>query len=101
MLLRQRQAMPNAWPIRTTPPSLSPQCRSDQSNPADQRWPIELSDLRVYLRSGDRAVGQSADDDDPAELRIRSEEHTSELQSRGHLVCRLLLVNKKFFYFYI
>src|SRR5439155_8228648 len=25
---------------------------------------------------------------------IRSEEHTSELQSRGHLVCRLLLVKK-------
>src|SRR5437870_8963438 len=24
-------------------------------------------------------------------LRARSEEHTSELQSRGHLVCRLLL----------
>src|SRR5690625_6502660 len=30
-------------------------------------------------------------------LRIkRSEEHTSELQSRGHLVCRLLLEKKKF-----
>src|SRR5439155_19510511 len=26
----------------------------------------------------------------------RSEEHTSELQSRGHLVCRLLLEKKKF-----
>src|SRR5690625_6149874 len=26
--------------------------------------------------------------------RARSEEHTSELQSRGHLVCRLLLENK-------
>src|SRR5439155_6448796 len=25
----------------------------------------------------------------------RSEEHTSELQSRGHLVCRLLLEKKK------
>src|SRR5690625_6753687 len=25
----------------------------------------------------------------------RSEEHTSELQSRGHLVCRLLLETKK------
>src|SRR6266702_8891243 len=25
----------------------------------------------------------------------RSEEHTSELQSRGHLVCRLLLAKKK------
>src|SRR5439155_19389647 len=28
-------------------------------------------------------------------LMIRSEEHTSELQSRGHLVCRLLLEKKK------
>src|SRR5690625_7975638 len=28
-------------------------------------------------------------------LRQRSEEHTSELQSRGHLVCRLLLEKKK------
>src|SRR5439155_18373057 len=27
--------------------------------------------------------------------RQRSEEHTSELQSRGHLVCRLLLEKKK------
>src|SRR5439155_3148503 len=29
----------------------------------------------------------------------RSEEHTSELQSRGHLVCRLLLEKKKQFGF--
>src|SRR5690554_7589776 len=28
--------------------------------------------------------------------RIRSEEHTSELQSRPHLVCRLLLEKKKY-----
>src|SRR5439155_16651179 len=27
-------------------------------------------------------------------VRVRSEEHTSELQSRGHLVCRLLLEKK-------
>src|SRR3989442_2100586 len=37
---------------------------------------------------------------DPAEVRLpvvrdRSEEHTSELQSRPHLVCRLLLEKKK------
>src|SRR5437870_10380762 len=31
----------------------------------------------------------------PDRGRIRSEEHTSELQSRGHLVCRLLLEKKK------
>src|SRR3989442_9374061 len=30
-----------------------------------------------------------------AELETRSEEHTSELQSRPHLVCRLLLEKKK------
>src|SRR5690348_18005553 len=32
---------------------------------------------------------------DPARLRLRSEEHTSELQSPVHLVCRLLLEKKK------
>src|SRR3989442_8232114 len=32
---------------------------------------------------------------DTGGLRCRSEEHTSELQSRPHLVCRLLLEKKK------
>src|SRR5690625_1661199 len=31
-------------------------------------------------------------------LDVRSEEHTSELQSRGHLVCRLLPEKKKLIY---
>src|SRR5690625_5389405 len=31
----------------------------------------------------------------PAATTAQSEEHTSELQSRGHLVCRLLLEKKK------
>src|SRR2546429_2536835 len=31
----------------------------------------------------------------PRECALRSEEHTSELQSRLHLVCRLLLEKKK------
>src|SRR5439155_26762268 len=30
----------------------------------------------------------------PNAIDLRSEEHTSELQSRGHLVCRLLLEKK-------
>src|SRR5687768_18308029 len=33
--------------------------------------------------------------DDCVAQRLRSEEHTSELQSRLHLVCRLLLEKKK------
>src|SRR3712207_6906058 len=32
---------------------------------------------------------------DPGGKRLRSEEHTSELQSRQYLVCRLLLEKKK------
>src|SRR5438445_5913259 len=42
-------------------------------------------------------VGELADLADRKELldRIRSEEHTSELQSRQYLVCRLLLEKKK------
>src|SRR2546422_3498556 len=38
-------------------------------------------------RGDHRAVGQP--------VQLRSEEHTSELQSRLHLVCRLLLEKKK------
>src|SRR3712207_8715633 len=34
-------------------------------------------------------------------LNKRSEEHTSELQSRQYLVCRLLLEKKKTYYYYL
>src|SRR5690625_5857666 len=40
------------------------------------------------------ADGHADVEDDEVSL-VRSEEHTSELQSRGHLVCRLLLEKKK------
>src|SRR3989442_11505263 len=45
-----------------------------------------------------RRLIDGGDDGPPAvalALRDRSEEHTSELQSRPHLVCRLLLEKKK------
>src|SRR5690625_6600396 len=38
--------------------------------------------LPYYLRQKDASI--------PLAPYVRSEEHTSELQSRGHLVCRLL-----------
>src|SRR5690625_5574348 len=44
----------------------------------------------LKLRGG---VAQVGNDTNPYRL-LRSEEHTSELQSRGHLVCRLLLEKK-------
>src|SRR5690625_2879486 len=48
--------------------------------------------LNNSSRSSERVIMEAIRDRD-AEL--RSEEHTSELQSRGHLVCRLLLEKKK------
>src|SRR5690625_7587318 len=49
---------------------------------------------RLDLRLGPQPP-DTLDDDDRADHQQRSEEHTSELQSRGHLVCRLLLEKKK------
>src|SRR5690625_6957035 len=40
--------------------------------------------------------GRDGDDDFWTTHHHRSEEHTSELQSRGHLVCRLLLEKKQY-----
>src|SRR5690625_5374875 len=48
---------------------------------------------RALHRRGLPAVGAVAASTDRAHHQ-RSEEHTSELQSRGHLVCRLLLEKK-------
>src|SRR3712207_7421725 len=51
---------------------------------------------RVLGRDPDRAVeGALAEAGPLDEPRRRSEEHTSELQSRQYLVCRLLLEKKK------
>src|SRR3712207_7531251 len=47
------------------------------------RWPREIRIIDIALMDDYRNSG------------IRSEEHTSELQSRQYLVCRLLLEKKK------
>src|SRR3712207_7032454 len=51
-----------------------------------------IGDDPVVLEDARRIVAGTAGDDGP---RDRSEEHTSELQSRQYLVCRLLLEKKK------
>src|SRR2546429_7215191 len=57
-----------------------------------QRLPAHqhLRNLRVPARIVARISSRSRDFE-----AVRSEEHTSELQSRLHLVCRLLLEKKK------
>src|SRR5436309_10504320 len=46
-------------------------------------------------RAGWTAARPRAGGPGPSSRRVRSEEHTSELQSRENLVCRLLLEKKK------
>src|SRR2546422_3767867 len=50
-----------------------------------QRWPLKITGTSHPTTSGRFAQSSVG----------RSEEHTSELQSRLHLVCRLLLEKKK------
>src|SRR3989442_8828047 len=49
---------------------------------------------RIRIARGRRHVVEFRNNQRPAAA-FRSEEHTSELQSRPHLVCRLLLEKKK------
>src|SRR5690625_5325766 len=65
-----------------------------------ERWVSDGNNIKEGLEEKGYTVDmQYADDDIPTQqqqldqmiTQERSEEHTSELQSRGHLVCRLLL----------
>src|SRR2546422_1630792 len=51
--------------------------------------------LEAPLERLDRLAGRDAHDLEQVRDARRSEEHTSELQSRLHLLCRLLLVKKE------
>src|SRR2546429_1591426 len=79
-LFRSRRALPcTLWVAMNPAPDKYPLLYAIES-PADLRRMSfgELPALAVELRE------------------FRSEEHTSELQSRLHLVCRLLLEKKKY-----
>src|SRR5437660_3192054 len=54
-----------------------------------------LSEFLDFARTGVTSVRKADLVEIAHHAADRSEEHTSELQSRGHLVCRLLLEKKK------
>src|SRR2546421_3349534 len=73
----------------------------DEKNP----WWIVMPDITKYLQRSSYLLRQGTavndvalylpNDEGWAHFTNRSEEHTSELQSRSDLVCRLLLEKKK------
>src|SRR2546421_8923602 len=67
--------------------------RSVESVPTKPTLQDAVPEVGPFLKKGgclgrDRALSRR-------DIRLRSEEHTSELQSRSDLVCRLLLEKKK------
>src|SRR3712207_7477696 len=64
--------------------------RLRRPTPLDRPLDVRTTDAGVELLDDDELLATAA----PAVLDLRSEEHTSELQSRQYLVCRLLLEKK-------
>src|SRR6266498_4863989 len=70
--------------------------RARESRRADARVEVYSTTYPGRLPNGSRlSCGRPAGWRKDPERQSRSEEHTSELQSRPHLVCRLLLEKKK------
>src|SRR5690625_7078814 len=66
------------------------------SPPISRATPFRFAPLvRSPTRHTASGRAHSTSSQPPPSPSTRSEEHTSELQSRGHLVCRLLLEKKK------
>src|SRR3712207_8686607 len=84
--------------IRRPPRStLFPYTTLFRSALAVERQHLDSQPLEVGAECGS---SRHAEDDDvglhTSRVDVRSEEHTSELQSRQYLVCRLLLEKKKY-----
>src|SRR2546427_4338071 len=55
----------------------------------------DVVEVRAVPRRASDLIKRRVDEPDGSALQLRSEEHTSELQSQSNLVCRLLLEKKK------
>src|SRR5205823_11450320 len=86
---RSSDLMADALSVKRRPPTLRlPPWRAGISIVIPERDAPDM--LKCALTSLDAALGRFDED-----AEIRSEEHTSELQSLAYLVCRLLLEKKK------
>src|SRR5258708_12384835 len=86
----QTCALPISSPRRCAP-------RASRRTTGRESWKPSARNAGVMKRCRSRRVSMASHRNAPrpASLHHRSEEHTSELQSPDHLVCRLLLEKKK------
>src|SRR5439155_4100715 len=87
-------SLPDALPISIVDPGVGTARRPVAIETASGRWLVAPDNglLCPAWEAGGGVVRAVVRSHQPPP---RSEEHTSELQSRGHLVCRLLLEKKK------
>src|SRR3712207_7776700 len=94
-------------PPRSTPFPYTTLFRSRMNPPGQRLDPDRLPGVQVDRRLHRQGqlvvvpqrlpeVGQQDEPVGAGRVELRSEEHTSELQSRQYLVCRLLLEKKKY-----
>src|SRR3989449_1018726 len=91
-------APPAPGPAATPPAPSGPDVLAGQPTGTGPAAVLRIEPPTVYLLPSENtrvAPRALKDDGSPAAPVARSEEHTSELQSRLHLVCRLLLEKKK------
>src|SRR5690625_5692611 len=79
-----------AAPVSTA--AIAHRCSTVRSRASLRRLPCFIASCEVKVPRCSSRYSSPAHTGAPP---LRSEEHTSELQSRGHLVCRLLLEKKK------
>src|SRR3712207_7622713 len=85
-----RSRWPTTWRARSSATARS--AAAAGSRPSPGRRPRRRAATPVVRRG--LGIDPPAEKDSPLEPEARSEEHTSELQSRQYLVCRLLLEKK-------
>src|SRR5262245_58023754 len=87
----------HAWTVRHSAVRFDPSSFITKATPSDEPNPRSKA---IFVPSGDQEMCCGAEKlpnsrTGVPEGELRSEEHTSELQSLRHLVCRLLLEKKK------
>src|SRR5690606_13021638 len=90
-VVRELPVLPREWleALLKKPSSLAADAVIEGVEPV--RYPITREQAETKLRDALNAIRRARE----GERNNRSEEHTSELQSRENLVCRLLLEKKK------